>query len=161
MSQQGKGGLAPPWTPDAGVTVHATSVALAGGAVVIVGAAGSGKSGLALQLMAWGARLVADDRTALSLQGGALWASCPAGRAGLIEARGVGLLRADPAPPSRVALAVDLDQTEAERLPPVRSVRWLGRDVPLLHKAATPHFAAAILQYLIGGRIDPDQASPP
>lgn len=141
--------------------LHATTVALApgdgpGGAVVITGASGSGKSGLGLELMAGGCLLVADDRTLVALQDGALRASCPPGLEGIIEARFIGLLRARAAPASPVALAVDLDRAETERLPPDRHVTWLGQAVPLLHKAATPGFAAAILQYLRAGRLSPD-----
>ena len=49
--------------------VHASCVARDGRAVLIRGASGSGKSGLALQLMALGAGLVADDRTRLWREG--------------------------------------------------------------------------------------------
>jgi len=55
-------------------------------------------------------------------------------------------------PQSTVALAVDLDHTETDRLPPQRSVTWLNVTVPLLHKVESGHFAAAILQYLRAGR---------
>ena len=41
--------------------MHATTVALRGRGLLILGPSGSGKSTLALQLMAVGARLVADD----------------------------------------------------------------------------------------------------
>ena len=43
------------------LTVHGTTVARAGRAVLILGASGTGKSALALQMIALGARLVADD----------------------------------------------------------------------------------------------------
>lgn len=143
--------------PPPSLLLHATTVALAGrGAVVITGASGSGKSGLGLELMALGCDLVADDRTLLSTRDGGPWAFCPPGLEGLIEARFVGLLRARAAAPSPVALAVDLDRTEADRLPLPRHVAWLGARVPLLHKAATPGFAAALLQYLKVGRLSPD-----
>jgi len=42
---------------------HATTVAVAGRGLMIEGPSGSGKSALALELMAFGAELVADDRT--------------------------------------------------------------------------------------------------
>jgi len=47
--------------------LHASCVCLEGRAVLIRGASGSGKSGLALQLIALGAALVADDRTVAEL----------------------------------------------------------------------------------------------
>ena len=54
--------------------LHATTVALAGQGVLILGPSGSGKSGLALQLMAMGAELVADDRTIVTARGSTLHA---------------------------------------------------------------------------------------
>ena len=65
--------------------MHATTVALRGRGLLILGPSGSGKSTLALQLMAVGARLVADDRTDLTAQGDDVVASCPAALVGTIE----------------------------------------------------------------------------
>ena len=72
--------------------------------------------------------------------------------AGLIEARGVGLLNAVPAGPVRLVLAAARGTPETERLPPERSVTYLGCSLPLLHDVGTGHFAPAILQYLKAGR---------
>jgi len=132
--------------------IHASCVALGGRGVLIMGAAGAGKSALALELMAYGAALVADDRTCLRATPGALIASAPASIAGLIEARGVGILHADTLPEAEVVLAVDMEQVETDRLPPRREISLLGRKVSLLHKAENAHFPAAILQYLKRGR---------
>jgi len=133
---------------------HASTVALGSRAVMIRGASGSGKSALALELMALGCGLVADDRTILIRRGDDLVADCPSTIAGLIEARGVGLLAAVPAGPSRVSVCIDLDQIETERLPPHRSISYLGVSLPLIHKVERAYFAAAILQYLKAGRSD-------
>lgn len=132
--------------------LHATTVALEGRGVVIFGPSGAGKSGLGLELMAMGARLVCDDRTRLERRGEGLRAAAPEGLPPLIEARGVGLLETDGLEPAAALLAVDLGRTEGERLPPRRSVTWLGVTLPLLHKVESPHFAAAIRQYLLHGR---------
>lgn len=129
--------------------IHASTVAAGGRAVVILGASGSGKSALALTLMAHGARLVADDRTMLTPRDGVLVASAPATIAGRIEARGIGILQADALPSAPVALAVDLDRTETARLPDPRHITLAGHRIRLVHKVAGPHFAPAILQYLI------------
>ncbi len=120
--------------------------------VLIFGPPGSGKSGLALQLMALGCTLVSDDQTLLSVREGALIARAPDAIRGRIEARGVGLLTAECLPEAEVHLAVDLGQSETHRLPPDRTLALLGRDVALVHNFAGAHFPAAILQYLKGGR---------
>jgi HPr kinase/phosphorylase len=132
--------------------LHATAVSLAGRALLILGPSGSGKSALALELMALGAGLIADDRTVLTLRDGHPVASAPAVLAGRIEARGIGILAAAPATPAPVVLAADLGRRETERLPPERRIDLLGVAIPLVHKVDGPHFPAALLQYLRGGR---------
>ena len=134
--------------------LHASCVAARGRAVLILGASGSGKSALALQLMALGATLVADDQTILTAGPQGLVASAPEAIRGRIEARFVGLLTAEAMASAPVALAVDLDREETERLPPRRRTRILDRHLPLLHRVDRPYFPAAILQHLISGRSD-------
>ena len=103
-------------------------------------------------LMAFGAVLVADDRVLLQIAGGNLIATPPATIAGRIEARGMGILKARHREDVRVALSVDLDRQETDRLPPRRSKNLLGISIPVLHNTGTAHFAPSILQYLRGGR---------
>lgn len=138
--------------------LHAGCVALPvpGGArgVLILGPSGAGKSALALQLLALGAVLVADDRCAVARRGDRLVAQAPAAIRGLIEARGVGLLRAPTLPEAELALAVDLGQAETQRLPPERELTVLGVPLACLHAVAAGHFPAAILLYLQQGRGD-------
>jgi len=132
--------------------VHATCVAADAGGILILGASGSGKSGLGLALMAHGALLVADDRTVLTRDGDALIATAPDTIRGLIEVRGIGILNAPVADAAPVVLAIDLDRTETHRLPPLRTIGLMGQSVPLLHKVENGHFASAILHYLAWGR---------
>ncbi|OYU18056.1 MAG: serine kinase [Rhodobacteraceae bacterium PARR1] len=132
--------------------LHAGCVALNGRGLLILGASGAGKSALALSMMALGARLVADDRTILTVDGDALIATCPATLRGLIEARGIGILHAEALDAAPLVLAVDMDQTEAQRLPPLRSVTFLNRTITLVHSVPSPHFPAALVQYLRAGR---------
>ncbi len=141
-------------TPADLVTIHATTVAVQGRGVVIVGAAGSGKSSLALQLMALGALLVSDDRTVLHNDGDQIIADAPDALRGLIEARGVGILKATAAEAVTVALVVDLDQSETQRLPQPHQHVLLGVAIPCLHKCDTAAWPAAIMQYLRIGAAD-------
>lgn len=134
--------------------LHATAVALdAARAVLILGPPGSGKSTLALRLMGFGARLVADDRVDLEVDAGALWASPPASLRGLIEARGVGILGADPLERARIVLIVDLGQQETDRLPPRREREVLGVHLPLVLSVQYGHLDVAILQWLKAERL--------
>ena len=119
---------------------------------MIRGASGSGKSGLALQLMALGAGLVSDDRTRLWRDGMQVMADAPDTIRGKIEARQVGILTAPPVGPAPVWLIVDMDAVETERLPPLRQAKLLGINIPLARKSQLAHFPAAILTYLSGTR---------
>lgn len=107
---------------------------------------------MALELMAYGCELVADDRVILQGDGPNVVASCPDTLHGLIEARGLGILCAKPAPPTAIRLVVDLDTQEVERLPLHRKFTCLERDLPLINRIAGAHCAAAILQMLKAGR---------
>lgn len=132
-------------------THHASCVAIQGRGLLILGSSGTGKSALALQLMAYGAELVADDRTILKRQNGELIAYCPAAIAGVIEARGIGLLRATATGPVPLAGAVDLGRIETARLPEPRVFEALGCAIPLLYRVEAAHFAPALFQFLKTG----------
>ena len=134
--------------PDGGI-LHATTVARGNRALLITGPSGSGKSSLALRLLALGATLVADDRTFLAPRDGARpLASAPDTLPAQIEARGLGLIGVPLAPPTPVTAVLDLATPETDRLPPNRVVSLLGAAVPLLHNAESAHFAAALCLYL-------------
>jgi len=135
-------------------TVHASCVALEGRAALIRGAAGSGKSGLALRLIALGAGLVADDRTRLWRAGALVMADAPDTIRGRIEARGMGLLRLPATGPQPLALVIDLDRPGTERLPPLREAQLAGAALPRVHGSAHVHFPAAILLYLKYGILE-------
>lgn len=133
---------------------HASCVAFDDQGILIRGRSGSGKSGLALQLLGMGANLVADDRTRIDLKDGRVQATSPASISGLIEARGIGLLQATPRAMAEIVLVIDMNCVETERLPPERHTEILGQNLPLLHKVESVYFAAAVRQYVIGGKAD-------
>lgn len=119
--------IAPSWV------MHASAVAISGHAVLIEGSPGSGKSSLALALIDRGAQLIGDDAVALSRADDRLIASPPPTIAGLLEVRGVGLIRLPVASLTPVALILTLGGAQGDRLPealPRRAV--LGVDVPVL-----------------------------
>jgi serine kinase of HPr protein (carbohydrate metabolism regulator) len=111
------------------MSVHATTVAIAGRAVVIEGASGAGKSDLALRLIDRGALLVADDRTLVSIEHDRLVARCPDRIAGLLEVRGLGLLRLPHLSAAPIALAV-LCADRLERMPEPAYRLFDGLPVP-------------------------------
>lgn len=105
-----------------GTNIHASCVAIGRTGVLLLGKSGSGKSDLALRLIDQGAVLVADDRTILSLEKGALYARAPASIAGLMEVRGLGIIQFPVRAKVRIALAVQLGR-EDMRLPAQRFYR--------------------------------------
>ena len=114
------------------VQLHASAVAVDGRGCLITGASGAGKSTLAIEMIALGAQLVADDRVDVRRAGGGLLVSAPAPIAGLIEARGAGILRLGHRKEAPLALIVDLDHAETARLPEPRRREILGIPCPLL-----------------------------
>ncbi|MBI1492926.1 HPr kinase/phosphorylase [Halocynthiibacter styelae] len=141
-------------SPEISKTLHATAVALNGKAVLILGRSGSGKSGFALQLMACGALLVADDRVHITKQDQFLQAHAPDTLPGHVEARGVGILKADYVQSAEIVLVVDLETAEKDRLPVPRSCSILGVNLPVVRRVDAPYFPAAILQFLKSGRAE-------
>lgn len=80
--------------------------------MLVIGPPGSGKSDLVVRLLARGFSLVADDQ--VEIQDG--WARPPAALSGLLEVRGLGILRMEAVFPVALRLIVQLGRTP-ERLP--------------------------------------------
>jgi len=134
--------------------LHGTCVCDGSTAALMVGPPEVGKSGLALQLLAFGCRLVADDRTCVTRRGDALIVSAPETISGRIEARGVGILNVPTARDAILRLVVDMEHSETERLPQHRNCSILGIRLPLIHKVESALFPAAVRLYMKGGRCD-------
>lgn len=92
-------------------TIHATSVAIDGVAVLIEGASGAGKSDLALRLIDRGASLVSDDYTVLTRQDRQLIANPPENLAGKMEVRGIGIIKVSHVTDIAVGLLVTISET--------------------------------------------------
>ncbi len=101
--------------------------------VLIEGPSAAGKSDLALRCLDLGARLVADDRVIVWTSAGSLWGRAPESLAGLIEIRGVGIVRQTPLAMAPIALVIACQPgPEAiERLPEEAFVDRLNVRVPL------------------------------
>lgn len=125
---------------DGSETVHANAVLAGPKAILIRGGPGSGKSQLTLDILRAApptrlALLIADDRVSLQRSGGRLLVRAPANAGGMIELRGLGILRLPHEPLAQAGLVVDLcDRNEIERLPEpsARRARLLGVELPRL-----------------------------
>ncbi len=117
--------------------IHATAVARNGDGVLLLGPPGAGKSDLALRLLDRGFRLVGDDQVVID----GLTVRPVEALAGLIEVRGLGILKVAHVTSATLALALDLGHV-AERLAEPACAEFAP--IPLL--AFDPRPASAALR---------------
>lgn len=121
--------------------LHASCAARQGSGVLLLGPAGSGKSDLLLRLIDRGFVLVADDQ--VEIDDG--WARPAGGLEGVVEMRGLGLLRLPWRSPVRLALACQL-QPSVARLPEPE-LHALG--LPLLRLDPRPASAPLLVDHAL------------
>ena len=101
--------------------------------MLLRGPSGAGKSSLALRLIEAGGMLVADDYVEVADEAGTLIARPPDTLRGLIEVRGLGLVRMAYRRYAEVKLAIDLvPPGDVERLPDATRTDIAGVAVPLI-----------------------------
>ena len=110
--------------------MHATCVDVNGSGVLIVGRSGSGKSSLAINLLALGSKLVADDQCELIRKNNGFRISKPASLPKSIEIRGVGLVSVPMVNETSLGWVVNMDEVEKERMPTPRFTEIGGLRVP-------------------------------
>ncbi len=110
--------------------MHASCVDVNGSGVLIVGRSGSGKSSLAINLLALGSKLVADDRCELIRKNNGFRISKPASLPKSIEIRGVGLVSVPMVNETSLDWVVNMDEVEKERMPTPRFTEIGGFRVP-------------------------------
>ena len=136
-------------------TAHASAVLAGARAVLIRGAAGSGKSRLALAIIDAAqtgllpfARLVGDDRVHLSACHGRLLVAPAEALVGCIEVRGLGIRRLEHEPAAVVGHVVDLAAADAERLPAAGDCEICGVRLPRLAVTAGAEALPAVIAAL-------------
>jgi serine kinase of HPr protein (carbohydrate metabolism regulator) len=119
--------------------------------VLIEGPSGSGKSDLALRTLEAGFRLVADDRVVVFPSSDRLYGRAPGPLAGLIEARGVGVIACDHLAFVRIVARANCVDTpdQIERFPAAAKSQILGVDLAALaiwpfETSATAKLAATL-----------------
>ncbi len=111
-------------------------MAVDGRGILLRGSSGAGKSDLALRLIDGGARLVSDDYTDIEVREGRLFASAPPEIRGMLEVRGLGVLRVASESSVGLDLVIDLAAAaDTPRMPPPAKLEILEIFVPIFKLA--------------------------
>ncbi|MBQ9034866.1 MAG: HPr kinase/phosphatase C-terminal domain-containing protein [Alphaproteobacteria bacterium] len=114
------------------IQIHATMLKMNGKAVLIKGKSGCGKSDLALRLLTdKNVHLVADDVVSLFLENNKVYGKAPENLQGLLEVRGVGVVKMPYVKQATVDLVVNLvdNPEEIERMPKIAHENILGLEI--------------------------------
>ena len=112
--------------------IYATCLELNHKGILLIGPSGSGKSDLALRLIKEKqAKLIADDRTDVELISGEVVATCPQTIQGLLEVRGIGIVKMPHKEQTKISLVIELTNNleEIERLPQDETTTLLGVEI--------------------------------
>jgi len=112
--------------------MHATCVDINGSGVLIVGRSGSGKSSLAINLIALGSTLVADDQCEIVKKNNKLSVFKPTSLPSSIEIRGVGLVSVPMDVETSLDWVVNMDEAETQRMPDLQFTEIDGYRIPTI-----------------------------
>ncbi len=139
-------------------TIHATAVQINGSGILLRGSSGSGKSDLALRLLDQGAVLIADDQVQCQKRDGAVFLSAPASLAGLIEIRGLGLMRFPFVSDVVLRLVVDLvPQEQVPRMPEAAFAQICDVSTPCFQLCPRQASAPVKIKQFLISVLDPDR----
>jgi HPr kinase/phosphorylase len=130
--------------------MHASCAARLGAGVLLLGPSGAGKSDLLLRLLDRGFELVADDQVVI--EDGEAWA--PETLAGLVEARGLGIVRLPYLKRAKLALVVELKHSlsdHSDRLP--MPARYGDLDLPMVALDPWPASAPYLVELALSGAV--------
>lgn len=112
--------------------IHASSVCIKNKGILLLGDSGAGKSDLSLRLiMRHQAVLVADDRVDITADNGIITASAPKILQGLLEVRGIGLVKTDYLPKAEICAVFELVSGQIERMPEAQYYEIGTQKLPL------------------------------
>jgi HPr kinase/phosphorylase len=130
---------------------YATAVIYCGFGILIRGPSGSGKSDLALRLIDDGADLIADDQVVIKAVGQELYLSAPDSLSGLIEVRGIGVIKIEYVSDIRLCLIVELDPSnEIQRIPTIKEELIKNIPVPVINMYAFESSVLAKIKIILG-----------
>jgi serine kinase of HPr protein (carbohydrate metabolism regulator) len=111
--------------------IHGTALQFSKKGILLLGNSGSGKSDLALRLMDKGGKLIADDQVIVKRVKDKIIASCPSSLSGLLEVRGIGIIKIASIVQTSLDLVISLSPKEKiERLPESQMYELLDVSLP-------------------------------
>lgn len=131
-------------------TIDGTCVEVEGIGVLIRGPTGCGKSDLALRLIDEGAKLISDDYTEISNENFILVAKAPKNIRGLLEIRGIGVVKIKSNYRVKLSAIINLVKVDQiERMPEERKVNLCDVNIPVFFLNAYEASSVAKVRIII------------
>ncbi len=131
------------------MNIHASCINFKKKGILLLGDSGAGKSEMCLRLIfEHGAVLVADDRVDIVIKQQKIYASAPQILEGLLEVRGIGIIKLKYCRRSKIDMVVKLTNQKIERLPEKEFYVFEGIKIPQI--SINPQEVAAPIKILAG-----------